>query len=285
MLGIFAGLIGLWTIIRIRRHDRFDPEPRRIILLSVILGALAMGLAVWVQSWLSRLAPDDALKPDLAGRAYFAAKAALTEEAAKLAVVIAMWRLIPRHFNEAIDGIMYGTFVGIGAALAETCFILFIAKEPIDLPTQEVMRILGHFIMGGIGGFAIGLFAQGHHRRWIIAPLCVFGACALHFMWDLLSYRMEDLPANEEDVRARLKGLSFVAMSLVISGTLAYHGLLEWGKRISAWHHNRPPNDPVRPHPLSEFFPLPRTPSVIPTRSTPGDAAAPPAPPSGTLKP
>lgn len=84
-----------------------------MLVVAVALGAGAMWLAGYhVEAWL-------VLRYQVTSRVHLAWLAAGCEEPAKLAVVVLIAMVWRRHFNDPMDGIIYGAFAGVGAALLE----------------------------------------------------------------------------------------------------------------------------------------------------------------------
>lgn len=182
MLALCALLIGLLVY----RYDLHDREPWQMLLLAVVMGAGGMFLAGRVQVLVLRQvvsAGADVADFNLA----LAASAAVTEELAKLAVVwiIALgWR---RQFNDPMDGLIYGSFAGLGCAIEEAVYLYGWPHGEVFLPLQEPIRLLGHLVMGGIGGFAVGLW-RVRFMAWPVAvPAGWAAAVGIHFVWDVIA--------------------------------------------------------------------------------------------------
>lgn len=85
---------------------------------------------------------------------------------AALLVVIGLATLVPRQFNDPMDGIIYGSLIGVGMAIDESVFFLGLGADPAaPLPPAEIIRVTGHLVMGGITGFAIGM-ARMRMKGW-----------------------------------------------------------------------------------------------------------------------
>src|SRR5690606_3183208 len=101
--------------------------------------------------------------------------AAVTEELAKLAVVWAIALLWRRQFNDPMDGLIYGSFAGLGCAIEESVGLHGWPTGAALLPLQEPIRLLGHLVMGGIGGFAVGLW-RIRFAPWPVAVAACWAA-------------------------------------------------------------------------------------------------------------
>lgn len=170
------------------RYDLYDREPLRAVLVAIALGMLMMWVAGRVQ-----VGVMTALGPYAAGswNTVMAAVAGLTEEAAKLSVVVFIALVSRRWFNDPMDGIVYGSFAGLGAAIEESISLLGFPGPSEYLPAQEPVRLMGHLVMGGIGGFGVGFLRFS--PRW---PLLLIGgfafAALIHALWDVIAFDAGD---------------------------------------------------------------------------------------------
>ena len=120
--------------------------------------------------------------------------ASLEEEALKLLVVVLFAVFARRIFNDPMDGIIYGSLAGLGAALEEGVAVLR-RGPPAGRPSpEELVRLCGHLVFGGLGGFGVGR-ARLRQPGWPWAVALGFGAAvSLHFGWDVLALRSESSP-------------------------------------------------------------------------------------------
>lgn len=179
-LAVCAGVIGQ----AVRRYDLHTREPIWTLALATVLGAGFMELAG--QTQLGVLTSVHAAG-GLVSDATLAMLAGVTEELGKLAAVAMVMLAASRHFNEVCDGVIYGAFAGLGAALAESIAILSGGGAEF-LPPQEPVRLAGHLIMGGIAAAGLGALAVGERRTWLWLPLGVLVAIALHTAWDVIAF-------------------------------------------------------------------------------------------------
>ena len=148
-LYVALGLCALLVALLVYRYDLYEREPWHMIVLAVVLGALGMRLIGAIELFTLVLVDSYVA---------VAALAALHEEAARLVIVLAIAFVFPRQFNDPMDGIVYGSMVGLGMALEESIYMLGLLEAPdVLLLPVELVRLLGHLVMAGIVGFAIGL--------------------------------------------------------------------------------------------------------------------------------
>jgi RsiW-degrading membrane proteinase PrsW (M82 family) len=218
----------------VRRYDLYDREPWWVITLVIAAGAAAM--------WGLGAAEDRVIR--LVGRgqpsaADIAMVAAVLEELARLAIVIAVALLLPRHFNDPMDGLIYGSTAGIGMALEETT--VYLAREagaPLaaTLPV-ELVRLFAHIVMGGIAGFGVGLLERhAPDRPWMPLALgCLAAAVAIHFGWDYL--------ALTSAMHGDAPWIVAAIIALLLATMAIYGALVVAGSRSSRERFARPPTE------------------------------------------
>lgn len=225
----------------VRRYDLYRKEPWWAVGLAVLAGAAGMHLAGVCQRWAIGLHTGAG---GLVSDAELAVLAGATEELAKLAGVLLIAGACRRVFEEPLDGIVYGSFVGLGAALEESVAVLTgaagwtagtAAGVGSVLPLQEPVRLAGHLIMGGIGGFGVGLLAmRPRSAAWCI-PACWAGAACLHAAWNVAAFAAQDA------VKAGLPLATWhtaLPMAVMIGGMVLYRWLVARGAALTRRHLN-----------------------------------------------
>jgi hypothetical protein len=183
--------------------------------------ALAGHAESWVLGW-----------SDVTSRAGIAGLAAVLEEGLKLLAVVGVALVARKQFNDPLDGLVYGSMAGVGMAIEESVFYLRHGPRHHEvLPPVELARICGHLVMGGIGGFGVGLAAV-HRRSWPVALAGGLGAAVgLHFAWDWLALSVAD--ARDIGPRHSLAGVAIMVGGLALYGVLTALGS-EWSHRLFA---------------------------------------------------
>ncbi|MFO0835891.1 MAG: PrsW family glutamic-type intramembrane protease [Phycisphaerales bacterium] len=200
-------------------YDMYVHEPLRMILLSVAMGAAFMWTAGRLQTWtIVHFAEQGRIMPNVS----LASLAGLTEEVAKLSVVLLLALFASRHVNEPIDGMMYGSFAGLGAALEESVWVLNL-DHPNFLPLQEPVRLAGHLIFGGIGGFGVGLLVTRARRAMPLTLLALFGAATIHTLWDVVAF---DAAEKFNAAKALRWYHTMGGVVLMLSGMVVYRLLI-----------------------------------------------------------
>ena len=182
-------------VLLVRRYDLYEKEPWYMVLVAIALG---IGL-MWVAG-----KTEDAilthLNLDPSQRAAKAAVVTSVEETAKLLVVVIIALVFRRHFNDALDGLVYGTLGGLGMAIEESMMYLSLTHDKDAMALgAEVIRLFAHALMGGLLGFAVGLTlrskrdvgspALNPHHKVALPLLSVAVALVVHFCWDYIAYR------------------------------------------------------------------------------------------------
>jgi RsiW-degrading membrane proteinase PrsW (M82 family) len=189
----------------------YDTEPRWLLALTVALGAGAMALAGLVETL--TLASGH-----LTSTRAVAVVAACEEELLGFGVVVATALLARRAFNDPMDGLVYGSMVGLGMAVEESIFYLRAAPRTSLLPPAELVRICGHLVMSGIAAFPLGPLAVHRRGGHVALVTCLGAAIALHFGWD---WNVLDVEARgAPDVAHTVAGILLMSSGLVLYGAL-----------------------------------------------------------------
>lgn len=211
----------------VHKYDLYLREPIHMIFLSIALGALFMWVATNTQIELIRAASRSRMivtDPSLA------LLAGATEELGKLLVVLLIALPFRRIFNEPLDGIVYGSFAGLGAALIESIWVISGERHLTFLPPQEPVRLAGHVVMGGIGGFGVGLLTMQRRYTFALIILCYFAAVLLHTLWDAVAFSAANHYRMSAKVRAEH---SIAAVVIMLVGMVSYRRLIAIGARLT----------------------------------------------------
>jgi RsiW-degrading membrane proteinase PrsW (M82 family) len=179
----------LLTARLVYRYDLYEHEPIPLLGVAVILGAGAMSLA------------------------------AVSEEVLKLLVVVLVALLAHREFDDAMDGVVYGSMAGLGAALEESVFYAGLSSAPGPwVPAGELVRLWAHVVLGGIAGFSLGFWRARPGRAALATVALLTVTVALHFGWDAIVLSVpEGSPPTPVQT---LAGMALMIGSLVLYGRL-----------------------------------------------------------------
>jgi RsiW-degrading membrane proteinase PrsW (M82 family) len=187
---------GIWVV---RRLDRNEKEPWRLVMVAVAWGAVvATALVIWANTTLSDLAAET-LVPGPGFDALTAFGAGFFEEVAKGLAVLLLYLVMRDEFDDVVDGIVYGACVGLGFNFMESILYMthmysIFAGEGLGAVAagfqwyfrQVLGLFLGHATYTALIGAGIGVARQLPTRRqrviaiaggWLIA-------IAAHFAWD-----------------------------------------------------------------------------------------------------
>lgn len=200
-LGIAASAIGMilaviplaGVLLAVRLVDRWEPEPRGLVIAAVAWGAVgAVGLALLVDLALS---PAMVVIDPAVGDAFSSVvQAPIVEELAKGLGVLLIFLFGRRAFDGPVDGVVYGALVGAGFAFTEN--ILYFATSLIEGGVTEVtftfvlrgvLSPFAHVMFTAVTGYALGRAARrGASNAAALGPwvLGMLGAAVLHAVWN-----------------------------------------------------------------------------------------------------
>jgi RsiW-degrading membrane proteinase PrsW (M82 family) len=208
------------------RYDMHEREPWWMLVGAAVAGGALMAGAFVIETFVQDLAgaTDDGLLAALL--------AGTLEELAKLAVPVAVLLLIRKHFNDPMDGLIYGSLAGLGAAIYEAAWWQWFAPPPdganlVNSYGPSAVRLLMHTLWGGIVGSALGLIVMKKPWRTTLAQR-VGVVMLVHFAWDLFIGF-----ANDQGTLQRLLA------ALILGGSVCWYGLIvvqanKWSRSMHA---------------------------------------------------
>ncbi len=183
----------------IRRLDRNEKEPWRLVLVAFAWGAIvATSMVIWGESFWTAIA-ERVLVPGPGLDASSAFSAGLLEELAKGSAVLLLFLVMRNEFDDVVDGIVYGAAIGLGFNFLESIAYmtnLYSIFSPDGIGgyaagfqwySRQVLGLFfGHATYTALIGAGIGIARQLHSRRQqVIAVASGFLiAIAGHFSWD-----------------------------------------------------------------------------------------------------
>lgn len=215
----------------IRRYDLARREPWWCMVLAVGVGAGLMYLAVLTQRGFIRdFSIAHATEPT---RVQYALIAGFFEELYKFLGVVLAATLVRAHFDELLDGLIYGSLVGLGAALQESVALVLDGAHEGFLPMTEPVRLMGHLIFGGLSGAGLGWFGL-RRRGWLrMLGMTFVAAAALHTLWDVVAFASRDLAIQGKSVPQAHTAYSVLIM---LAGFVVYGLVLRRGFRDEGAH-------------------------------------------------
>jgi protease PrsW len=152
ILALAPAVFWMWWFYR---KDRFDPEPRGLVLKIFLLGMLPVLPAGLLEILFLNLTPT------LTGAGLFAIAASNLlvvgpiEEYGKY-LVVKRWALSEPAFNEPLDGIIYATAAALGFAALENFFYLLDNGAWLIL-IRGPLSTLNHVLFSALWGYAVGM--------------------------------------------------------------------------------------------------------------------------------
>lgn len=186
----------------VRRIDRNEKEPWRLVLVAAAWGAIvATSLVLWVETvW--EISAQHSLIPGPGLDASLAFMAGIIEELAKGLAVVLLYLVMRDDFDDVVDGIVYGAAVGLGFNYIESVGYmtnLYSIYQPegygataagVQWYGRQVLGLFfGHATYTAFIGAGLGIARQlPRPRQKALAIVSGFVvAIAGHFSWDAWS--------------------------------------------------------------------------------------------------
>lgn len=158
--------------------DKYDKEPRRLLVKAFLLGAISVIPILMVEMSLNVFERAD---ESLIAAGYTAfIVAGLVEEAFKFMMFyLLIWR--NNEFDEMYDGIVYSVFVSLGFATVEnigyvlsTGFSVALLRSITAVPAHAMFGVaMGYYL--GIAKFLRQPYKSRYFRRGLIVPVILHG--------------------------------------------------------------------------------------------------------------
>lgn len=180
---------GLAICLFIILKDRFNPEPALNLLVSFVLGMVAIAPAILLQTYLVPVL-DAYVAPGLLHTfllAFFIV--GLSEEASKYAMV-RFYAYPKTSFDEPFDGIVYGIMVSMGFATLEN--IAYVLQYGLGTALVRMfVSVPAHATFGVLMGYYIGKakFEPGRTREYLRQGLLI--AIFFHGIFDFFLFLQE----------------------------------------------------------------------------------------------
>jgi RsiW-degrading membrane proteinase PrsW (M82 family) len=176
-------ILALWI-------DRFEPEPRWLLVVAFFWGAcVAVGVAIVVNTLGFQLVRT-AFGAEAADVYGLSLSAPLVEEGSKAAALFLLFFWRRDEFDGIVDGIVYASMVGLGFAMTENVkYYAEAAVEGRGLGTFVVRGMFSpyaHPLFTSMTGIGLGIASQARGRGVRLAMPAVGFALAvvLHSVWN-----------------------------------------------------------------------------------------------------
>jgi RsiW-degrading membrane proteinase PrsW (M82 family) len=183
IIAITPAIIGLSAIYLSDRHDR---EPAKLLVVTFLLGCISVIPSIIVEEILILFN----IFPGVLGAFYNAfIVAGLTEEYFKRYMILKL-PLRTNHFNEKLDGIVYGVFTALGfAAVENIIYVVFTyTNNPFVGLYRGIFSVPAHAIFGVTMGYYISLakFEKDENRKRKNMLKSLFYPVLLHGVFDFI---------------------------------------------------------------------------------------------------
>lgn len=173
--------------------DRFEPEPRRLLVFTFFWGATAAALVALILNTGGTLVLRQLTDPATANFLSASIGAPIVEESVKGAVILVLLRTRRHELDGPIDGIVYAGLVALGFAMTEN--VLYYSGAALHGGTAG---LIGTFVLRGIfspflhpmftamTGIGLGYAAIARSRAGRIVPPVagLVVAALLHGTWN-----------------------------------------------------------------------------------------------------
>jgi RsiW-degrading membrane proteinase PrsW (M82 family)/ribosomal protein L40E len=185
---------GVWVWV-LRRYDRLEPEPIKILLrvglwggfMSVIPAIVCNTLADNLLG-LTGFVLDTSRRISLPLALTSAAFIGINEETWKFLATLRLVRKMP-EFDEPIDGMIYGMTVALGFAAIENLEYVF-RFGPGVLVARSLLSVPVHLACAAIWGYGLARarFISKHKRYFITAIPYLLAAAGVHAAFDFFIF-------------------------------------------------------------------------------------------------
>jgi protease PrsW len=173
--------------------DRFEPEPRSMVLFTFFWGATVAVFIALVLNTFGEVVVGLTFGRE-AGSIYGGSiSAPVVEESAK---GFALWIIFKRRrseFNGVVDGVVYAMLVGLGFAMSEN--VLYYSKGAVEhgvegalmtFVARGILTPFAHPLFTSMTGLGLGIASLATTRRTqLVAPLAGLAtAMGLHSLWN-----------------------------------------------------------------------------------------------------
>lgn len=193
---IFAIIPAILYVTMVLWLDRYEHEPIRLLLLAFFWGAVVAITFSFFFNTLFEAIATYFVGEDAASLAAAVIAAPWVEEAFKGIGLVLLMLAFRHEFDNALDGVVYGSIVGLGFAMTEN--IVYFGRQYAEgglagLALIVVLRAIlggtGHALYTGTTGAALG-FAREMRKwwAWLIIPLIGYLIAVIqHAAWNLFA--------------------------------------------------------------------------------------------------
>ncbi|WP_309711305.1 PrsW family intramembrane metalloprotease [Pseudolysinimonas sp.] len=230
-LSFFGGVLALIplaiVLLGVRWIDRWEPEPRLLLLIAFLWGAtVSVVFALVADIGTSYLYAAGGADVNMTVFLQSTVQAPIVEEVGKGFGILLIYLVARRYFDGPVDGIVFAALVGGGFAFTENIqyFAIQIAESGrLDVAVGEIFFIRGilspfaHVMFTAFTGFFIGLAARKGTALGGILMFVVglIPAILLHAFWNGVLFFVYDFYAYYLVVQVPLFAIAVVTVVLL----------------------------------------------------------------------
>lgn len=212
MLAIAPGIaISLYIIFK----DEYNIEPKRHLIISFLLGMLAILPALVIETIIASAedGPFFSTIPGIASKAYFSV--ALIEELCKF-MMLRYYAFRKPEFDEPFDGIVYAVMVGMGFATVENIF--YVSQSGIQTAIVRMfLAIPAHATFAIIMGYFMGKAKFSTNKKRSLMLAGILWAVFFHGSYDFFLFLQDAAMVVKPTVTLLL---TFGAIASLITGLI-----------------------------------------------------------------
>jgi hypothetical protein len=157
VLAVAPGLFFTWFFYV---RDKYEKEPKSLIIVTFILGMLSIVPALFLSLFLG------VIFPDVGGffqiLLHYLVVVALVEEVAKFSAVLRAYQ--SSEFDEIMDGMVYSATAALGFATVENVFYVLSGGLQTGI-LRAILSVPGHGLNGSMMGYYLGRAKLNEGRR------------------------------------------------------------------------------------------------------------------------
>lgn len=214
------GLLLLWL-------DRNEQEPLFLLAAAFMWGGVvATAISLVANTSFGMFAMGLVGHPGLASQMTASFSAPFFEEGTKGFALIFLFFLFRHHFDNALDGMLYGALIGLGFAWLEN--ILYYVQASADGGATGMLKLTylrgvvnglsSHATYTGMTGLGFGLvrILRRGVLRWLLIPLFWGLAMFAHFLWNTFAGIILGVAAGDSELAAYAIGLPLAVLLLQV---------------------------------------------------------------------
>ncbi|NDF60927.1 MAG: protease PrsW [Crocinitomicaceae bacterium] len=160
--------------------DKFDKEPKKLLLTSFFLGTLSILVTLIISYILHFIDFNEINNNKLWSLISCILGIGMVEEFSKF-IFVRFYAFKRKEFNEPFDGITYSVMVAMGFAAVENTLYVYDGGESVGI-MRMFTSVPAHATFGIIMGFFLGLEKINHKKNFGIIGLLL--AATLHGLYD-----------------------------------------------------------------------------------------------------